>query len=101
MDNFLPTACNRVGTAGYILVLVVLNVVINDLEEVVKQSHQVCRYQGQTANTFCGMAVIQRDLDRLEGWTNKNFVKFKKPNAKCSTWGRIISCSNRHWGQTV
>lgn len=33
---------------------------------------------GRTVDTFEGRAAIQRDLGRLEEWTNRNFIEFCK-----------------------
>lgn len=37
---------------------------------------------GGVADTLDGFAVIQRDLNRLENWTNRNLMKFVKGKAK-------------------
>ncbi|KAK4829683.1 hypothetical protein QYF61_005976 [Mycteria americana] len=43
---------------------------------------------GGAADTPEGCAAIQRDLDRLEKWVNKNLMKFSKGNCKALPLGR-------------
>ena len=43
--------------------------------------------QGELVNILEGRAAVQRDLTRLEKWACKNFMKFKKANAKSCPLG--------------
>jgi len=45
-----------------------------------------------------GCAVIQRDIDWLGNWAEKNFMKFHKGNAQSSIWRGIIPCTRTHRG---
>lgn len=47
------------------------------------------------------MAVIHRNLDRLEKYTDKSYMKFKKGNAKSGTSGGIIPSNRTGWGLTA
>lgn len=47
------------------------------------------------------VAVIDRNLDRSEKYTDKSYVKFKKGNAKSGTLGGIIPSNRTGWGLTA
>lgn len=54
----------------------------------------------EVVDPLTGMAVIHRNLDRMEKYTDGNFMKFKEGNAKSGTLGGIIPCNRTGWGLT-
>lgn len=81
--NVGKVECHRV--LGPILI----NILINNLENMTK-----CMLVKFTVDTklwepVCvaeGRAAMLRDLDRLEGWNEKNFMKFSKDKCKVSEY---------------
>lgn len=63
---------------------VLLNICINDLDDGTKStlSKVTDDTEGRVAHTPDGYAAIQRDLDRLEHWAERNLMKFN--SWKCS-----------------
>lgn len=51
---------------------------------------------GGAADTPDGCAAVQRDMDRLENWTNT--LKGIRGNAKSCIWGGIVLGSHTCWG---
>ena len=68
-----------------------LNIIISDLKEMTKgtlvKSADYMKSRGPF-NMPNGGAAIQRDVDRLEGWTNRNLVQFSKDRL-CTWEGRV------------
>jgi len=70
---------------GTVLGLLLFNFFINDLDEELECTLSEFADDtklGGVADTVEGCAAIQRDLDRLENWAERNLVKFKK--GKCT-----------------
>lgn len=73
-------ASNEGSTPG-ILGPVLLNLFINDLDDGLGCA--LSKFAGDTrlggvAYSWKGQAAIQRDLDRLEKWADRDLVKFSK-----------------------
>ena len=49
---------------------------------------------------WIGMAIIHRNLDRMEKYPGRNFMKFKEGNAKSGTLRGIIPCNRTGWELT-
>lgn len=66
------------------------NILINDLDAgtecTLSKFADNAKLRG-VAETPCGCAAIQSDLDRLENWALRDLVKFNKGNAKL--WHRL------------
>jgi len=43
-------------------------------------------------------AAIQRDMDRLENWTERSFMKLKIRKCNILPLGRITPCTSTHRG---
>ena len=66
-----------------VLVLILFHIPISDLDEGIELECPLSKYADDTkfggvADTLESCAVIQQDLDRLESWTERNLMRFKK-----------------------
>ena len=52
------------------------------------------------ADTLDGCAAIQRDLSKLEGWAERNLMKFNKGKCTSCTLGGITPSTFTGWGLT-
>ena len=61
---------------------------------------------GGAVNTLAGRAAIQRDLDGLEQWADRNLIKFNRANAKSYPWegtnpGNDTGLRQANWGAAL
>lgn len=68
---------------GLILQPILFKIFINNVDD--RMDYADDTQLGGVADTLDGFAVIQRDLNRLENWTNRNLMKFVKGKAKSFT----------------
>ncbi|KAK4831032.1 hypothetical protein QYF61_014920 [Mycteria americana] len=83
----------RPVTSGVPQELILLDIFINDLgdeTECTLSKFADDTNLGGVGDTSDGCAAIQRDLDSLEKWVNRIFMKFEKGNAKSCTWGENV-----------
>lgn len=65
---------------GTVLGLILINIFLNDLDEadcILRKFADYAKLEG-LVDTSEGCATIQRDLNRLEKWTDRYLVKFNK-----------------------
>ncbi|RMC14397.1 hypothetical protein DUI87_09493 [Hirundo rustica rustica] len=78
---FKLAACDKWGPPGSILGRCLFNSLISDLEDGIKcilmKFSENTNLRGKV-NTLGERATLQEDLDRLEAWAAKNFMKFHK-----------------------
>lgn len=70
---------------------VFFNLLVNDLNEGTEcafSNFETTKLRG-VADTPEGYAAIQRYLDRLENWAERNFMKYTKASTECCTYGRM------------
>ena len=80
---------------------VLFNIFINDLGDGTEWA--VSKFADDTklggvADTPEGCVAIQRDVDRLEKWADRNLMKFNEGKCKVCTWGRTTPCISTCWG---
>lgn len=79
--------------------MVFLKLVHGKVIEQIKKNLTVHKLEG-AVDPLIGMAVIHRNIDRMEKYTDRNFRKFKEGNANSGTLGGIIPCNRTGWGLT-
>lgn len=53
----------------------------------------------EQSDTLEDRATIQRELDKLEEWADRNLIK-QRTNKKSNTWEERTPCSATSWGLT-
>jgi len=88
---------------GSILGSILFNSFINDLDDGAER--MLCKRADDTklggvADTPEGRAAIQRDLDSLEKWADRNLEKFSKGTCQVLHLRRTTLCTSTCWGLT-
>lgn len=69
---------------------ILFNILINGIDDGTERSLSKFTDDtklGEMVNTAGGYAVLQRDLDRLEIWVNRNPIRFNRGKCEVLHWG--------------